>query len=332
MVERVSNFVVRTFSRTGAVLCYHGVTTPQYPAASAMHVELDELVGTLAALRDTYQIIPLIELVQRHQSGQPTRGLLAITFDDAYATLLTAGGALGALGIPATVFPVSEATGNGSAFWWDRVEDVFPHVPPAEWRRFEDVCGLPDAFRGGQPEDFGPLRPFRQWMLATYNGRWPAALTPHLAALEAGAHCSTVQRSMTWIELADLARQSEIHIGVHTLSHPVLPFLSDAEVQNEVAGCFAAVSERLGNAVPILAAPFGLADARVVRLARGAGMLGTLSVSGTALGYAAPEWLPRICMSAGMSPWRLKLRLTGMVDGLRRGGVSEFPDLPSATT
>jgi peptidoglycan/xylan/chitin deacetylase (PgdA/CDA1 family) len=332
VVERVSDFVVRTLSRTGAVLCYHGVTTPQYPAAGTIHVGLDDLAGTLGALRDTCRIIPLIELVERHQSGQPTRGLLAITFDDAYATLLTAGGVLGALGIPVTVFPVGEATVNGSAFWWDRVEDVFPYVRPAQWRSFEEVCRVPDAFRRGQPKAFGPLRPFRQWMLAGYYGRWPARLTPHLADLEESAHRSTVQRSMTWAELEELGRQSEIHVGVHTLSHPVLPFLPDAEVHNEVAGCFGALSERLRNAVPILAAPYGLADARVVRLARAAGMLGTLSVGGTALGNAAPEWLPRICMSAGMSTWRLKLRMTGVMDSLRWRRGNGFPDLPSATT
>ena len=333
MAERVADLVIRTGSRTGAVLCYHGVTTPQAPAAATVHVSLHELVATLSALRDSCRIVSLIELVRRHRSGQSTRGLLAVTFDDAYETVLAIGGVLAALGIPATVFPVGEAAGDGRAYWWDRVEDVFPHVAPARWRQFEEVCGVPKAYRRGQPTAFGPLRPFRQWMLAGYQGRWPARLTPFLAELEHDAHRSTVQHSMTWAEIAELARRAEVHVGVHTLSHPALPLLPDGDVLHEIAGGFATISERSPNPVPILAVPYGLGDERVVQLARAAGMVGCLSLGGTPFGTAAPEWLPRICMSRDLPIWRLKLRLAGVLDGRSwQGGGDEFPELPSAST
>jgi peptidoglycan/xylan/chitin deacetylase (PgdA/CDA1 family) len=332
VLEWVSDVVLRTFGRNGAVLCYHSVTTGLHPAASTMHVARKDLVATLEKLRDTYRIIPLVELLQRQQRGQSTKGLIAISFDDAYAGLLSIGEFLGSLAIPVTIFPVADATVSGSAFWWDRVDDVFPCVAPARWRQFEDVCGVPEEYRRGQPESFGPLRPFRQWMLAHNHGRWPERLTPYLSELEQEVHRSTVQRSMTWDEIAQLSRQTEVHVGVHTLSHPVLPLLPNGEAEFEIASCFAKVSERAGAPVPILAAPFGLADARVVQVAKAAGMLATLSLSGTSLGQAASlEWVPRICMSAGAPAWRLKLRLAGLGHRLwRRTGV--FPVLPSAST
>ena len=334
VLEGVSNVVLRALGGTGAVLCYHGVSTAQDPAAGTMHVERDDLVGTLTALRDTYRIVSLVELLQRYQAGRSTKGLLAISFDDAYATVGSLGSTLRTLGIPISIFPVGDAAAEGGTFWWDRVEDVFPHVAPDRWREFEEVCGVPEEYRRGQPEEFGPLRPLRQWVLAGYQGRWPERLAPALADLERDAKRSTVQRSMTWTEIEQLARQTEVHVGVHTLSHPVLPLLPDAEVQREIAGCFAMVSERSSSSVPILAAPYGLADTRVVRLAQAAGMVSTLSVSGTALGKRGSlEWVPRICMTAGLPPWRLKLRLAGVGDGRwRQSGQGAFPALPSAST
>jgi len=334
VLDGVSNVVHRLLRRSGAVLCYHGVTTPQSPATSTMHVALDDLVETLTALRDTYRFVSLVELLRRHQGGLSTKGLLAISFDDAYASLLSIGRVLGALGIPVSIFPVGDATTEGSAFWWDRAEDAFPHVTPARWRQFEEACRVPEAYRHGQPQELGPLRPLRQWILAEYHGRWPERLTPSLRDLEHDAHHSTAQRAMTWAEIEQLARQAEIHVGVHTLSHPVLPFLADAEVEREIAGCFAMISERSRGSVPILAAPYGFADARVVRLAQAAGMLATLSVSGTALRRGgSSDWVPRICMTAGLPQWRLKLRLAGIADGRwRRARDGEFPVLPSAAT
>ena len=333
VLEWVSNVVLRTLGRSGAVLCYHSVTTGAYPAASAVHVARDDLVATLETLRDTCRIIPLVELLRRQRRGQSTKGLIAISFDDAYAAVLSVGEFLGTRGIPVTIFPVGDATVNGSTFWWDRVDDVFPNVPPARWRQFEEVCGVPEEYRRGQPESFGPLRPFRQWMLAHYHGRWPERLTPDLTALEQETRHATVQRSMTWAEIEQLARQTEVHVGVHTLSHPALPFLPDAEVRREIAGCFAMISERSTTPVPILAAPYGLADARIVRLAQATGMRATLSLSGTALGDRAGslQWVPRICMSARAPAWRLKLRLAGLGDRpWQRAGA--FPVLPSAST
>jgi hypothetical protein len=94
------------------------------------------------------------------------------------------------------------------------------------------------------------------------------------------------------------------------------------------------ISDRSRGSVPILAAPYGFADARVVRLAQAAGMLATLSVSGSALGKGGSSaWVPRICMTAGLPQWRLKLRLAGVGDGRwRRAREGEFPVLPSAAT
>jgi hypothetical protein len=44
----------------------------------------------IAAARSAGRIVSLRELIARHRSRRSTRGHVAVTYDDAYSTLLTA--------------------------------------------------------------------------------------------------------------------------------------------------------------------------------------------------------------------------------------------------
>jgi peptidoglycan/xylan/chitin deacetylase (PgdA/CDA1 family) len=238
--------------------------------------------------------------------------------------------------VPVTIFSVTQAAKTGATYWWDRIDDLFPRVARGRWRAFESACGLPEEYRRGQPTDQGPLRPLRQWVLAAYQGRWPRHLEDALRALEEEAGFRTAHRSMTWEELASLAAVPGVEVGVHTMSHPVLPLLSDADLQREIAGAHADLRERLASVLPVLAVPFGLYDARTLRAAREAGMTASCTVAGMTLGSRnPPHALPRFCVSRGETAARLGLRLLGMLERMRRRGGRDhalYPDLPSATT
>jgi len=297
---------------------------------------LDEFQRTIELASELGDIVPLTELVARHDAGRSTARMVAITCDDAYAGLLyDAGEYLRRVAVPLTVFVVTQPARNGSAYWWDRIDEVFPRIAAARWRRFEEACGLPDTYRRGQPAHFGPLRPFRQWILAQFQGRWPDRLEAELATLEQETSHATVQRSMTFAELETLAAQAPVTFGVHTVTHPVLPLLSDGEKEAEIAGCHAELRERLASSVPILAAPFGLFDAATIRVARAAGMTATLTLGATTLARSVPRGgIPRFCLAAAVKPWRTALQLTGIVERVRsaRGAEEVYPVLPSPTT
>jgi len=330
-------FALRRTTAAGAILCYHGIRQSQSPTASTLHLFLEEIVATLDALRDVWTLAPLSEIVRRERSGRSARGLLAVTFDDACVTVLQAAADfLGRESIPATVFPVANAARLGARFWWDRLDDLFPHVSGERWRRFEEACGLPEAYRRGQAASFGPLRPLRQWILARFQGRWPPSLEPVLEELETDVGHLTPQRSMTFEEIWQLARRAPVEVGVHTLTHPVLPLLPDEEMHREISGSFEVTATSCPNPVPILAIPFGLFDARAVTLARDAGMVSSLSLGGTGLEGTRPAaCLPRMCMSTGIPAWKVMLRLSGFLDRRWPGralSAPEYPDLPSATT
>jgi peptidoglycan/xylan/chitin deacetylase (PgdA/CDA1 family) len=321
----------------GAILSFHGVSSPDMPGESVVHVSLDTLAAIIALARDAGELVPLRELVRRHQAGRSTAGLIAVTMDDAYASLLSvAHDFLAREAVPLTVFVVRGAATTGAAFWWDRVDDLFPYVSRDRWRAFEHACGVPDAYRRGQPGQFGPSRPLRQWILASYAGRWPQALEPALRALEEETGIRTVQRSMTFEELDRFRRLPSVDVGVHTVSHPVLPLLDDAELQDEIAGAHDALREHVPDAVPILAIPFGLFDHRTVVAARECGMVASLTLAERTLrAHRDRNHLPRFCISREGRVAKLRVRLTGLMDRRpwwRWSARPSYPALPSPTT
>jgi len=325
-----------SLSSAGSILCFHGISSvPGVP--DSPHVSGATLRMALAAAAGAGRIITLRELVARHRSGRNTRGLVALTFDDAYVSLLSADAEfLRTDGTPFTIFVTTQASRTGDSFWWDRLDELYQQASAERWRAFEVECGLPDAFRHGQPIEYGPLRPIRQWILHEYKGRSPAHVDDALAALERELGVSTALRAMTFDELAQISKTSTVELGVHTTTHPVLPLLPDDEMRTEIVSCFDTLRDRFDNVVPVLAAPFGLFDRRSARIAREGGMLTTLTLGSRTLHSSrGDDWLPRFCLCAGESGWKLQLRIVGAAERwqrLRYGPAALFPELPSPTT
>jgi peptidoglycan/xylan/chitin deacetylase (PgdA/CDA1 family) len=320
----------------GAVLCFHSVTTPELSAEGSAHVPVDTFKSFIRIGRRLGEFVPLAELVRRHAEGRSTAGLLAVTFDDAYAAVLTElADFISAQSLPITVFVTTEAAATGARFWWDRIDDLYTRLSPARWRAFEDACGLPEEYRQGQPRMYGPLRPFRQWMLASFAGRWPDRLEAVLRQLEQELGYRPVHRSMTYDELAVLQRLPGVDIGVHTVTHPVLPLLPDADLQQEIETAHAALRERFCNVVPMLAVPFGLYDQRLLRRARSSGLAASLTLAGTMGPSPHDGAIPRLCLTTNDSAIRFGIRLSGLADLVRswsRPRLVTYPDLPSPTT
>ncbi len=321
----------------GSIVCFHSLTSGGLPASGSANVPVDLFRLILSVLREIGTIVPLSEVITRRGAGRSTDGLFSVTFDDAYAALPTlAGSLLAEEEVPACVFVATDFAAVGAPFWWDRVDDLHPHVDAERWRTFEDVLGLPAAYRAGQPREYGPLRPLRQWLLREFCGRWPTDLDSILTALEREVGISTVHRSMSFEEIRLLAASAPIEIGVHTLSHPVLPLLTDAEQRREIGRSREILEGRYGPVVRALAAPFGLYSERTVQIAKSCGLDICLSVTNqTMRSPPAPDVLPRFIISTGQKPWKLQMKLTGLMEQFRRPAYlnsAGFPHLPSTTT
>ena len=113
---------------------------------------------------------------------------------------------------------------------------------------------------------------------------------------------------MTEPELEGFLARTGAQLAVHTVSHSALPFLSDAELVDEVGRCHEALGARFRDVLPYLAIPFGLFDARTLRLAAKAGMLMSLTLAGSPLDrpFDAEVGMPRLCVvtSTRRGSWR----------------------------
>src|SRR4051812_6454794 len=91
--------------RTGGILSYHAVVEGASPPSPDMHVSSLTLRRQLEYAWEHYRVLPLHELLSRHQARRSTDRCVAITFDAAYVGVLRhAAPILRDLDLPATVF------------------------------------------------------------------------------------------------------------------------------------------------------------------------------------------------------------------------------------
>lgn len=335
----------------GVILCYHGIarTAP----ARSIHVSPEELASAIELLRRVATLVPLREIVERVRAGRSTAGLAALTFDDAYASVAAeAGELLRRESVPITLFVVTRAARTGARFWWDRLESLAYGLDGSAWLRLLQRLGVPERYRSESGDGAARFGLLRAWVLRHHAGREPQGLSDVAEEFEAapvegpgiGAEGAeepgrtadstptAPDRAMTFDELDRLAASPLVDVGVHTATHAVLPLLSDDEVRREVRECYATLRERWPGAVPVLAAPYGLVDDRIVRLAQEAGMAASLTLSDNTLAVAGPgRGIPRLGMSRGDPLWKLPLRCAGVVERVRRwrtGRADAAPELP----
>jgi peptidoglycan/xylan/chitin deacetylase (PgdA/CDA1 family) len=86
------------------------------------------------------------------------------------------------------------------------------------------------------------------------------------------------RRMLTWRELSEIA-EAGIEIGAHSHVHPEFDRLSDDKLRDELDGPKRMLEDELGFAVPGLAYPFGLWNAKARRAAREAGYAYAYAVS-----------------------------------------------------
>jgi peptidoglycan/xylan/chitin deacetylase (PgdA/CDA1 family) len=103
---------------------------------------------------------------------------------------------------------------------------------------------------------------------AAYADEGRPLAVPELAA-EASAHPEELA-TMSWDELRALAERG-VEIGSHTVSHPHLPQLSEAEIRDELAESRSRFEDELGRPCRFVAYPYGEHDSRARAAARRAG-------------------------------------------------------------
>lgn len=133
-------------------------------------------------------------------------------------------------------------------------------------------------------------------------------------------------RSLTWEMLGEMC-EGGFEVGSHTLTHPHLPELSEAELREQLERSRAALVERLGSCETI-AYPFGEWSPRVAAAAAGCGYRYAFSLpSGSGQRHTTAHSIPRLNVdyrdeprrfAAKLSPLGRRLLLSPAVGTLRK--------------
>ena len=229
------------------VLVYHRVAerdVPTYEIVPTVPVELFrqqlDVFGELA------ELVPVDSIVR--EPVDPQRGFqLALTFDDDLGAHVThALPILRALGLHATFFLSGRAIHRLGGYWFERLEALLAERGPAATADLLDLPGVPPlelALRCEADRD-------------------------RLALIE--RHAPPVEVSLGEAGIRAL-RDAGMTVGFHTLHHPVLPPLNDAELRGALATGRDELERVVHEPLRWFAYPHGKTDPRTVAFTHDAG-------------------------------------------------------------
>jgi peptidoglycan/xylan/chitin deacetylase (PgdA/CDA1 family) len=247
------------------VLAYHRVLPRSYEAGFPYDMELvsawaDEFDWQMQYLSRNYRVINSHDLLAFIDSGTwPDQPCAMVTFDDGYVDnhdiVLPI---LKRHGLTAVIFVSTGYVGSGQTFWYDQLAYEVLHTSVSQL----------SLEPGGAKLDLGVTETQRREVLDK--------LLRHLKAVSNDVRISTLaqwraemgslvdvdlpnslHRPMNWDEVKALS-DAGIEIGSHTVSHPVLPRVTDpAQLESEMVDSKAELEARLGKPVLSFAYPTG---------------------------------------------------------------------------
>jgi peptidoglycan/xylan/chitin deacetylase (PgdA/CDA1 family) len=255
-------------SRSGlTILMYHRVLPNEacaiYPLGSLV-MPVDAFSAQVSWLARHCRVLPVADaLVELARPSKDSRQLVAITFDDGYADNFEyAAPVLDAAGLRATFFVATSFVETRAPFWFDLAADAWTRL--AEDHR-ADLFGHISA-------DPGMLPVLSSWMImlkrmtSIERDRWVATAVRKAA----GSFPETLYAPMTPAQVAELAARGH-EIGSHGLNHPILPLVSDEDLENELVLSRARLVEWTGRDVTGFCYPNGDSDKRVASATAEAG-------------------------------------------------------------
>ena len=258
------------------IILYHRVIPASLPDEPAAGHIVPTVVTTLfrqhlEALSAIADFVPLSELIGPPAKASPAtarRVRLALSFDDddpahaRYALPI-----LQTLGIPATFFVSGRALHGLSPPWWIRLEERIRRV------------GLDST--------------------AAQLGVSARTAADLAAACEGTQLVEVIERTFPAPEERSLLARDEIRlltsagmtVGFHTLDHPVLTQLPDAEVVRALHVGREALADAAGKPVDLFAYPHGSADLRIAGHVRAAGYRAAFQTGGRPIGRTSDPFL-----------------------------------------
>jgi peptidoglycan/xylan/chitin deacetylase (PgdA/CDA1 family) len=261
------------------VLMYHRVL----PDPMCVDYPLKQLAMPQSAFReqvkwlaDHCRVLPVAEAVaQRTACSNSAPPVVSLTFDDGYSDSHdVVAPILEEAGVRGTFFVVADAVRSQRLLWFDRAALLWLSAPRAML-----VTTVQDVLGRAQAKGI-PMSTMGDWirMMKDVDPESRSQILAQLREPPVPESWTARFRCMTVEEVTALHRQGH-EIGSHTLTHPILPQLGDAELLRELRQSRDEAGTWLGATVYGLCYPNGDHDARVTEIARASGYRYACTVS-----------------------------------------------------
>lgn len=201
---------------------------------------------------------------------QLPRRPVIVTFDDGYDdNYLNAFPVLRSLDMPATIFVSTGYVGSSKPFWFDLVAHILHNAPNgvltvkelkltlsmgsgADSRHAAAASLVAELKRVSNAQRLDVLG----WLEHEYAG-----------SMKTGDF--RLSRPLDWNQIREMSAAG-IEFGSHTVSHPILSRLDDAELKRELTESRRRLEQELGKTAPVLAYPVGGPEEFNDKVVRGA--------------------------------------------------------------
>ncbi len=302
----------RMLRQPGCIIGLHRVV-PKDQLAKLGNADIELSVGFFegflqSVLDKNFTFVSLDEALLRLESGDPTGKFLTIGFDDGYidnATVVYP--LLKKYSIPFTIYVTTDFPDFRTELWWYQLEDLLMKKATV---RGHSCSSLPDKARA-----FMLLR--NELMALDRAGR--AAFFEKETGRDYDESCGyyASRMCMSWADLLEIARDPLVTIGAHSLSHPALAMIDEAEAFREMNKSREILEARLNQPIHHFAYPFGgvsEASEREFSLASKLGFRSAVTTREGNLPRGVPNLmaLPRILLGEDQSYTKFWVQKSGL--------------------
>jgi peptidoglycan/xylan/chitin deacetylase (PgdA/CDA1 family) len=270
-LKRILRQMTLPFRCRVVILMYHRVTErssdPWNLCVSPRH-----FAEHLKILKQNYPILSLHDLLISLKNARlPKRGVV-LTFDDGYAdNLWNAKPLLEKYEVPGTVFVASGSIDN-KGFWWDDLERAL--LQPKKLPKSLQLSVQGRSYEW--PTKYSEQR--QQVYMAIHKILQPLSTSDRDKVMTELFTWADIDQTdhpdyqpLATAELIQLAQSEFIDIGAHTVTHPLLSVMSQAEQSAEIVGSRQKLTEILGSKVDTFSYPYGNFTTDTVDIVKAAG-------------------------------------------------------------
>ncbi|MGO4705708.1 polysaccharide deacetylase family protein [Microvirga sp. 2MCAF38] len=243
----------------GVILMFHHVRPArERPFCPNQYLEvtpefLDLTINVLK--REEFDIISLDELPQRLKTGGSSKPFAVLTFDDGYRDNIEyAWPIMKRHNVPWAVYVVPDFADGHGRLWWHEIEAAIARLDAIQITLDNATETLDVRTLDEKNAVFESLV---QRLKAGPEERLRAVAGQLAAQVNLDPDQLVRDNCATWDELRVLAQDSNVTIGSHTMSHPILARHDDDFVSREMVDSKALIEKRLGISVCHMAYPLG---------------------------------------------------------------------------